>query len=221
MGSRCGRRGTSLPLMHFLQAQSPPAALVTAPQVYPKKGLGWHQGWARAFQGVLKNQAASAGDLREAVSIPGLGSSPGGEHSNPLQSSCLGYPKDRGAWQSPVHRVAKESDTTAASGLTGMDKENHCLDSPCCPLPHLWHPVCICDLSQASFHLQRAPHPGSYPSQGGPRLMTNDDNTNVRPICPQNRRVLRGRFLSRWPQVASFPLALMPKTQTPCTLSSV
>ena len=31
--------------------------------------------------------------------IPGLGRSVGGEHSNPLQDSCLGSPMDRGAWR--------------------------------------------------------------------------------------------------------------------------
>ena len=82
---------------------------------------------------VIKNQTARAGDLKEAVSIPGLGRSSGGEHSNPLQSSCLENPKDRGAWQATVYRVARESDMTGVSGLTVMDKQSHCLDTPCCP----------------------------------------------------------------------------------------
>ena len=42
-----------------------------------------------------EESACSAGDL---VSIPGLGRSPGGEHDNPLQYSCLGNPMDRGGW---------------------------------------------------------------------------------------------------------------------------
>ena len=33
--------------------------------------------------------AASAGDIRDTVSIPGLVRSPGGGHDNPLQYSCL------------------------------------------------------------------------------------------------------------------------------------
>ena len=49
----------------------------------------------------------SAGDIREAVSIPGSGRSPGGGHSNPLQYSYLENPMDRGAWQATVQRVAK------------------------------------------------------------------------------------------------------------------
>ena len=36
-------------------------------------------------------------------SIPGLGRSPGGEHGNPLQYSCLENPTDRGAWWATVH----------------------------------------------------------------------------------------------------------------------
>ena len=40
-------------------------------------------------------------------SIPGLGRSPGGGHGNPLQSSCLENPVDRGVWRATVHGVAK------------------------------------------------------------------------------------------------------------------
>ena len=59
----------------------------------------------RASQVVLgvKNLPASAGDVRDVGSIPGLGMSPGGRHSNPLQYSCL----DREAWWAIVHGVAK------------------------------------------------------------------------------------------------------------------
>ena len=51
-----------------------------------------------------KESACSVGDLGL---IPGLGTSPGGGHGNPLQYSCLGNPMDRGAWQAAVHGVAK------------------------------------------------------------------------------------------------------------------
>ena len=43
--------------------------------------------------------------------IPRSGRSPGGGHGNPLQSSCLENPVDRGAWRAMVPGVA-ESDTT-------------------------------------------------------------------------------------------------------------
>ena len=46
---------------------------------------------------VVKNLPASAGDIRDAGLIPGLGRSPGGGHSNPLHYSCLENPTDRGS----------------------------------------------------------------------------------------------------------------------------
>ena len=54
-----------------------------------------------------KNLPASAGDRRDADSIPRSGTSPGGQHSYPLQCSCLENPMDRGAWWAAVHRVTK------------------------------------------------------------------------------------------------------------------
>ena len=56
-----------------------------------------------------KESACNVGDLG---SIPGLRRSPGGGNGNPLQYSCLGNPKDRGAWQATVHGMANESDVT-------------------------------------------------------------------------------------------------------------
>ena len=54
---------------------------------------------------VAKNPPANAGDTG---SIPGPGRSPGeGNAGNPLRYSCLGNPKDRGAWGGH-----KESNTT-------------------------------------------------------------------------------------------------------------
>ena len=56
---------------------------------------------------VVKNPLASAGDIRNAGSIPGLGRCPGGGHGNPLQYSCLENPMDRRAWQATIHRIAR------------------------------------------------------------------------------------------------------------------
>ena len=54
-----------------------------------------------------KESACNAGATGDVRLIPGLGRSPGGGHGNPLQYSCLENPKDRGARQSTVHRVAE------------------------------------------------------------------------------------------------------------------
>ena len=63
--------------------------------------------WASQVMLVVKNRPANAGDIRDAVSIPGSGRSLGGGHGNPLQYSCLENPMDRGAWWVTVHGVAK------------------------------------------------------------------------------------------------------------------
>ena len=52
----------------------------------------------RETHGALSN----AGDMSL---IPGLGRSPRGGNSNPLQYSCLGNPVHRGAWWATVHGV--------------------------------------------------------------------------------------------------------------------
>ena len=57
-------------------------------------------------------EISNARDARDPGSILGLGRSPGGEHDNPLQYSCLENPMDRGAWWATVHGVTKVSDTT-------------------------------------------------------------------------------------------------------------
>ena len=56
---------------------------------------------------MVKNPLANAGDARDVLAIPGLGRSPGGEHGNPLQHSCLENPMDREAWRATVHEVTK------------------------------------------------------------------------------------------------------------------
>ena len=62
--------------------------------------------WCGASQVVLvvKNPPANARDLD---SVPWSGRSPGGGHGNPLQSSCLENPRDRGAWRATVQGVTK------------------------------------------------------------------------------------------------------------------
>ena len=57
--------------------------------------------------GAAKNPPASAGDTGDVGAVPESGRSPGTEHGNPLQYSCLENPTDRGSWQATVHGVAK------------------------------------------------------------------------------------------------------------------
>ena len=56
---------------------------------------------------VVKNPPASAGDIRDPGSIPGLGRSPEEGHGSTLQYSCLENPMHRGAWWAAARRVAK------------------------------------------------------------------------------------------------------------------
>ena len=56
---------------------------------------------------VVKNLPANAGEVRDTGLIPRLVRSPGGEHDNPFQYSCLENPMDRGVWWATAHRVAK------------------------------------------------------------------------------------------------------------------
>ena len=56
---------------------------------------------------VVKNPPASSGDLRDTGLIPGSRRSPGVGSGIPLQYSCLGNSKDRGAWQVTVHGASR------------------------------------------------------------------------------------------------------------------
>ena len=58
---------------------------------------------------MAKDCSCSAGDPSL---IPGSGRPAGEVNGNLLQYSCLGDPKDRGAWRATVHGVLKELDTT-------------------------------------------------------------------------------------------------------------
>ena len=54
--------------------------------------------------GLDGKEACDVGDLGL---IPGLGRSPGGEHGNPLQYSCLENPHGEGSLRATVHGVAE------------------------------------------------------------------------------------------------------------------
>ena len=68
---------------------------------------------------VGKASACNVGDLG---SVPGLGSSPGEGNRNPLQYSSLENPMDRGAWKATVHGITRVRHDWALSfflSLTG------------------------------------------------------------------------------------------------------
>ena len=59
---------------------------------------------------MVKSPRASAGDVRDSGSVPGLGRSPGVGNDNPLQYSpsiVLGNPTDGDAWLATVHGATK------------------------------------------------------------------------------------------------------------------
>ena len=61
---------------------------------------------------VVKNPPASAEDLRDSGSIPGLERSPGGGHDSPLQYSCLVNPRGQRSLAGYSLWGRKELDTT-------------------------------------------------------------------------------------------------------------
>ena len=56
---------------------------------------------------VGKESTSNAGGTGDPCSIPGLGRSPGEGNGYPLQYSCLGDPRDIGAWWDSVHGITK------------------------------------------------------------------------------------------------------------------
>ena len=78
--------------------------------MFMEAAVGDYIWWLQRYWGfsqvalVVKNLLASARDIRDMGSIPGLGRSPGAGHGNPLEYSCLENPMDREVWQALVNR---------------------------------------------------------------------------------------------------------------------
>ena len=64
---------------------------------------------------VIRNPADDARDVRNTVSIPGSGRSPGGGHGNPFQYSCLENPHGPRSLVGYSSQGRKESDITAVT----------------------------------------------------------------------------------------------------------
>ena len=56
---------------------------------------------------MVKNPPSSAGGVRYAGSIPGLGRYPGVGNGNPFQYACLENSMDSGSWKATVHGVTR------------------------------------------------------------------------------------------------------------------
>ena len=84
-----------------------PKQLISSEKLTHEKCLG-QSPLSRGFPGGSKGKA-SACNAGDPGFIPGLGSSPGEGHGNPLQYSCLENPMDRGAWRAIVQVAAAVS----------------------------------------------------------------------------------------------------------------
>ena len=77
----------------------------TGPGGYGFGGVPFTLGLPRCLSS--KEPSCNAGAVGDVSSIPGSGKSPGGEHGNPLQYSCLENPMDRVTWWATVHGVTE------------------------------------------------------------------------------------------------------------------
>ena len=84
------------------------AALFTIVKTWKQPKCPLTDEWTGFPDGSLgKESACNAGDRGDVGLIPGSGRSPGRGNGNPIESSCLKNPKDRGSWRATVQRVEK------------------------------------------------------------------------------------------------------------------
>ena len=69
---------------------------------------------------MVKNPPDKAGGARNAGSIPGWESFPGGGNGNPLQYSCLENSMYRGAWRAIDYGVADMTEHAQPQPLSGV-----------------------------------------------------------------------------------------------------
>ena len=122
----------SLVLEHGLRSCDS-QALGTWPSVVVVHGFGCFTGFRGGSDS--KESACKAGDLG---SIPGLGRSPGGGHSNPLQYSCLENPNGQRSLVGYCPWGCKESDTTEQLNTQHTVACGIFLDKGLNPCPLYW-----------------------------------------------------------------------------------
>ena len=104
---------------------------------------------------VAKSSAASARDMRDMGSVPGLGRSARGGNGSPLQYSCLGNPMDRGAWrlQSVESRRVRHDWAWThiwRTSLAFLLDESPGEESSC--LSCIWKCLCFTFIFESYFH---------------------------------------------------------------------
>ena len=94
-----------------------------------------------------KNLPANAGDITGTGWIPGLGRSPRGGHSNPLQCSCLENPRDGEAWWAAVSGAA-QSQTQLKRLSRAISGDSYLFDSYLSGYSYL---ICLIFLNSCNF----------------------------------------------------------------------
>ena len=84
----------------------------------------------------VKNPPTIRETARNPGLIPGLGRFPWGRNDNSLQYSCLENPRDRGAWQATVYRVAKSQTKLSDCVCSHTIYVHHCNQASNAFSPH-------------------------------------------------------------------------------------
>ena len=113
---------------------------------------------------MVKNLPASAGDLRDAGSVPGWGRSPGGGHGNPLQHSHLENSMNRGAWWATAHEVTKSQ--TRLSDFASLISCSLISSGVICVVPGI-SPLSLPETEQSSVAMSQCDYPSICPRTPG------------------------------------------------------
>ena len=165
-----------------------------------------------------KKSPCSAGDVG---SILGLGRSPGEGNANPLQSSCLGNPMDRGDWQAKVYGVSKVRHDWVTKPLPPYVY----ISLVQLLLSRVWlFATPWISASQASLSITN--------SQSLPKLMSIESEMPsshlilcrlllLLPLIPPSIRVFSNEstLRIRWPKYGSFSFSISPSNEHPGLIS--
>ena len=134
-------------------------AITTELNLWDYCGIDWISPSKGFPTGSVKNRPATAGDSRDAVSIPGSGRYPRGGNGNPLQYSCLEYSMDRGAWQATFQGVTKSRTGLSTTHICTQFKQSLKVSESSLL------GFSVCGILQARI-LEKIPSPGDLPNLG-------------------------------------------------------